>query len=223
MTRRLSARAVGAARGAEADGLGLVVQPQIRERAGGDEQDVLGVDDDEVVLVPVLGHVERHEALAPLEDLEQALLHALAADVARAGAVARALRAARDLVDLVDEDDAALGELDVLVGVVQELADHDLDVLAVVAGLGVLGGVGDHERHLQAAGQRARDVGLARPGRADQQQVRLLDQALLPRRLLRAPLQVVVGGDGDRALGALLADDVAVQIVEDLARRGEGA
>ena len=75
--------------------------------------------DDEVVLVPVLGDVERHEDLAPLEQLEQRLLHALAADVARAGAGARAVAAARDLVDLVDEDDPALGALDVLVGVVQ--------------------------------------------------------------------------------------------------------
>ncbi len=46
-------------------------EAQIGERAGGDEQDVLRVDDHEVVLVPVLGDVERHEALAPLEDLEQ--------------------------------------------------------------------------------------------------------------------------------------------------------
>ena len=123
----------------------------------------------------MLGDVERREDLAPLEQLEQRLLHALAADVARAGAGARPLAAARDLVDLVDEDDAALGQLDVLVGVVQELADHHLDVLAVVAGLRVLGGVGDGERHLQAVGQRARDVRLARAGRPEQQQVRLLD------------------------------------------------
>ena len=88
--------------------------------------------------------------------------------MSRAPAPVRApCAAARDLVDLVDEDDPALRELDVLVGVVQELADHDLDVLAVVAGLGVLGGVGDGERHLQAVGQRARDVRLARAGRPD--------------------------------------------------------
>ena len=102
----------------------------------------------------------------------------------------------------------------------KQLADHHLDVLAVVASLGVLGRVGDHERHLQAAGQRARDMGLARAGRSDQQQVRLLDEALLPRRLLRAALEVIVGGDGDGPLRAILPDDVPVQIVEDLARRG---
>ena len=105
--------------GAEAHGPWLVDEAQVGEGAGGDEQDVLGVDHHEVVLVPVLRDVERHEDLAPLEQLEQRLLHALAADVARAGAGARALAAARDLVDLVDEDDAALRQLDVLVGAVQ--------------------------------------------------------------------------------------------------------
>ena len=45
-----------------------------------------------------------------------------------------------------------------------------------------------------------------------QQDVRLLDQALAGRRRLGAALQVVVGGDGDRALGALLPDHVAIQV-----------
>ena len=137
----------------------------------------------------------------------------------RAGA--RALAAARDLVDLVDEHDPALGALHVLVGLVQELAHHHLDVLAVVAGLRVLGGVGDRERHLEAVGERARDVRLARAGRSEQEEVGLLHQALAGRRRLRAAFQVVVGGDGDRALGALLPDDVAIQVVEDLSRGQE--
>src|SRR5205085_5770175 len=81
---------------------------QIGERARADEEDVAGVDLDEIVLVPVLRDVEGNEDLAPFEELEQRLLHALAADVAAAGAGARASGPARDLVDLVDEDDPAL-------------------------------------------------------------------------------------------------------------------
>ena len=135
------------------------------------------------------------------------------------GAGAGAVAAAGDLVDLVDEHDPALRELDVLVGVVQELADHHLDILAVVAGLRVLGRVGDDERDVEAARQRARDVRLARAGRAQQQHVRLLDQALSRRGRLAAPFEVVVRGDGDGALGAVLADDVAIEIVVDLTRR----
>src|SRR5205085_1760956 len=82
---------------------------EVAERAGADEEDVAGVDLDEVVLVPVLRDVQRHEDLAPFEQLEQGLLDALAADVAAAGAGAHRAGAAGDLVDLVDEDDAALG------------------------------------------------------------------------------------------------------------------
>ena len=53
-----------------------------------------------------------------LDDLEQRLLHALARDVARDR---RVVALARDLVDLVDVDDAALRLLDVVVGVLQQL------------------------------------------------------------------------------------------------------
>ena len=72
-------------------------------------------------------------AIVPFEDFEQGLLHALAGDVAGDGGV---LALARDLVDLVDVDDAALGALDVVVGVLEQVEDDVLDVLADVAGLG---------------------------------------------------------------------------------------
>ena len=61
------------------------------ERAGGDEQDVVGLDR------PVLGVDGR-----PLDDRQQVALHALARDVR----AARRALVAGDLVDLVDEDDA---------------------------------------------------------------------------------------------------------------------
>ena len=48
----------------------------------------------------------------------------------------RVVALARDLVDLVDVDDAALRPLDVVVGVLQQVDDDVLDVLADVAGLG---------------------------------------------------------------------------------------
>ena len=212
-------RRCGSTRG-EADRLALLVGAQVGEGAGGDEQDVLGVDHDEVVFVPVLGHVQRDEQLAPLEDLQQRLLHPFAADVAPgAGAGARA--AAGDLVDLVDEHDAPLGALDVLVGPVEQFAHHDLHVFAVIARLGVFGGVGDGEGHLEQLGQGARDVGLARAGGPHHQDVGLAQEALAVRGGLPAPLEVVVGSDGHRALGPLLPDHVAVEVVVDLPRRGE--
>ena len=155
----------------------LVVHVQVAEGAGADEEDVCGVDLDEVVLVPVLGHVERDEDLASFEQLEQRLLHAFTADVAAAGAGARAVAASGDLVDLVDEDDAPLRLFDGVVGLEEELGDHDLHVLAVITGFGVLGGVDDSEGDTEAGREVAGDVGLSAAGGADEQDVGLPQQS----------------------------------------------
>ena len=100
----------------------------------------------------------RHAGHRALDDLEQRLLHALAGDVA---GDRRVLALARDLVDLVDVDDAALGALDVVVRRLEQVEDDVLDVLADVAGLGQRGGVGDRERHVEDLGQRLRQQRLA--------------------------------------------------------------
>ena len=80
-----------------------------------------------------------------------------------------------DLVDLVDVDDAALGRLDVEVGGVQQLQQQVLDVLADVAGLGQGGGVADGEGHVEDLGQGAGQQRLAAAGRADEEDVALVD------------------------------------------------
>ena len=103
------------------------------EGAAADEQDVAGVDLD-VFLVRVLAAALRRDVGdGALDDLQERLLHALAGDVA---GDRRVVGLARDLVDLVDVDDAALGALDVEVGGLDEAQQDVLDVLADVAGLG---------------------------------------------------------------------------------------
>ena len=141
------------------------------ERAAADEQDVGGVDLQELLLRVLAAALGRHVADRALDDLEQRLLHALAGDVARDR---RVVALARDLVDLVDVDDAALRLLDVVVGVLQQVDDDVLDVLADVARLGQVGGVRDRERDVQDARQRLREQRLAAARRAEQQDVRLL-------------------------------------------------
>ena len=89
------------------------------EGAAADEQDVRGVDLEELLLRVLAAALGRHVGDRALEDLQQRLLHALAGDVAGDGGV---LALARDLVDLVDVDDAALRLLDVVVGVLQQAA-----------------------------------------------------------------------------------------------------
>jgi hypothetical protein len=100
---------------------------------------------------------------------------------------------------------------------VGQVADDLLDVLADVADLGETGCLHLHERRVGQRGQAARDLGLAHTGRTDQQDVlrhHFVAQAVVE--LHAAP--AVAQRNGDCALGGLLADDVAVQFLHDLAR-----
>ena len=116
----------------------------------------------------------------------------------------------------------ALGGFEVEVGGVQQLEQDVLDVLADVAGLGQGGGVADGERDVQDPGQGAGQQGLAAAGRADQEDVGLVELDVgLGVLAVDQPLVVVVHGDGQDLLGAFLADDVRVELVLDLARGGD--
>src|SRR5438552_12154099 len=190
------------------------------EGAAAEEEDVRGVDLDELlvrVLPPALG---RHVGHRALEDLEQGLLDALARDVPCDRGV---LGLARDLVDLVDIDDAALGPLDVVIRRLEQAQDDVLDVLADVARLRERGGVGDGEGHPQHLGERLCEEGLAGARGADQEDVRFLqlDLARLAARL--DPLVVVVDRDGEDFLRPLLADHVLVEDILDLRGLGKRA
>src|SRR5262249_37962563 len=187
------------------------------ERAGADEEDVGRVDLDELLLRPVARAVGRDGRGLALEDLEERLLHALARDVARRR---RHAALARDLVDLVDADDAARGALDVAAGVAVERLDHRLHVLADVAGLGQRGRVGDGEGDVELAGERLREERLAAAGRSEEHDVALLDLDLGGLAAHPDALVVVVDGDGERLLRARLSDDVAIELGDDFLRCG---
>ena len=211
--------------GAEADALvadaALDHLVELRERAAADEEDVLGVDREEVLVRVLAAALRRHRGGRALEDLEQRLLHPLARDVARDR---RVVGLARDLVDLVDVDDPGLGLLDVEVGRLDQLEQDVLDVLADVAGLGQRRGVGDREGDVEDPGEGLGEQRLAAAGRAEQEDVRLLELDRVVLALCLGDLDalvVVVDGDRERALGGLLADDVLVEDVVDLSRLGK--
>ena len=142
------------------------------ERATADEQDVRRVDLDELLVRVLASTLRRHRGGRPLEDLQQRLLHTLARHVTRDR---RVLGLARDLVDLVDVDDPGLGLLHVVVGSLDQLQQDVLDVFADVPSLGERGRVRDGERHLEKPRERLGEQRLAATGRADQQDVRLLE------------------------------------------------
>ena len=188
------------------------------EGAAADEQDVGGVDLEELLVRVLAAALRRHVGDRAFEDLQQRLLDALARDVAGDRGV---LVLAADLVDFVDVDDALLALLDVAAGRLQQLEDDVLDVLADVAGLGQRRRVDDGEGDGQQLGQRLREQRLAGAGRADQQDVRLgqLDVVAAARLLLDLdPLVVVVDRDRELLLGLFLADDVLVEELLDFLR-----
>ena len=185
------------------------------EGAAADEQDVRRVDLDEVLVGMLAAALRRDVGDGALEDLEQRLLDALARDVAGDRGV---VGLAGDLVDLVDVDDPALGPGDVEVGRLDEAQQDVLDVLADVAGLGQRRRVGDAERDVEDARQGLGEERLAGAGRPDEQDVRLLELDLVDLVAGVDPLVVVVDRDREDLLGPLLADDVLVERVLDLAR-----
>ena len=125
-----------------------------------------------------------------------------------------------DLVHFVDIDDAALGRLDVEVGGVEQLEEQVLDIFADVAGLGEGGGVADGEGDIEDLGQGAGEQGLAAAGRADQEDVALIDFDVGVAFIADAePFVVVMDSDGEDFLGAVLADHVLIDFFLDGAGR----
>src|SRR5581483_11748716 len=185
------------------------------EGAAADEQDIRRIDLDEFLVRMLAAALRRNRGDRPLDQFQQSLLHALARDVAGDRGV---VGLAGDLVDLVDVDDAALRLVDVVVALLQQLLDDVLHVLADVTRLGERGRVRHDERHVEQPRQRLCEQRLARPGGADQQDIRFreLDVVLLLRRL--QPLVVVVDRYREDFLGGVLTDHVLVQDVTDLVR-----
>ena len=103
-------------------------------------------------------------------------------------------------------------------GQLDKVADHRLDVAADVADLGELRRFDLDERRLRELRQAAGDFGLADAGRADHQDVLRRD---FVGDLRRQPLpsNAIAKRNRDRALGLRLADDVLVELGDDLARR----
>ena len=174
----------------------------------------------------------RNASHRALKNLKQRLLNALARNVAGDGEV---LGLAGDLVDLVHVDNAHLSALNVAIGSIDKLEQDVLHVLANVTGLGERSGVGDGKRHLEDAGERLGQQGLAGTGGTEQQDVGLGElylvhivvelraHAVVKGRHRGTALDhaaiVVVHGHRHGALGVLLTHNIGRKLVIDLVRR----
>ena len=164
------------------------------------------------MLAATLRRNVRHRAF---DDLEERLLHPFARNVARDRWV---VGLAGDLVDLVDIDDAALRALNVAIGRLDQAEQDVLNVFTNIASLGQARGIGNAERHVKESGERLRKERLAGTGRSNKEDVRLGDLHTIGNVRCANALIVVVHANGERALGALLADDMLVECRMDHAR-----
>ena len=101
-------------------------------------------------------------------NFQKRLLHAFARHVA---CDRRIVGLARNLVDFVDIDNAALRALNIVIGRLQQLQNDVFDVFTHITGFGQRGGISHGERHIENTRQRLRQQRLAGARRADQQNV----------------------------------------------------
>ena len=201
---------------------------QTDESAAADEKNLLGVHLDVFLVRMFATALRRHIADGAFENLQERLLHAFSGDVA---CDADVLRLAADLVDLVDVNDAHLGALDIVVGILKEPQNDVFDILAHIARFGHRRRIGDAERNIQNARQRSRQERLARAGRSDQQDValfdfdlgertELVDRCVEGRAVLQDALVMIVDRDREDLLGLLLPDDMLIELAHDFGGLG---
>ena len=157
----------------------------------------------------------RNAGYGAFQDLQQRLLHAFTRHIAGDRGI---VRFSRDLIDLVDIDDAALCVFDIVIRRLQQLQDDVFDILADITGFRQRGRIGDGERHIENSRQCLRQQRLSGTCRSDQENVRLRQFDVVVLALMIEPLVVVMDGDREHFFGLILADDIVIQHFADLAR-----
>ena len=160
------------------------------ERTAADEEDVARIDLDIFLVGMLATTLRRHVHGGSLEQLQQSLLHAFTADIARNR---RIVRLAGDFVDFVDENDAALRCLDIVVGHLQQSAQNRLDILADVACLGENRCIDNRKRHVEQSGDGAGDERFSRTRRTSHNDVRFFDFDIVLDGLLQTFVVVIDG------------------------------
>ena len=170
----------------------------------------MGVDVDIFLVGMLASTLWWHVHHGSLKEFEQSLLHALTAHVA---GDRRVVGLTRDFVDLVDEDDAPLGSLHIIVGHLEQSGEDALHVLTHISGLGEDGGIDDGEGNVEKFGYRACEQCLSRTGAPHHDDIALLYLHPIGIVGLLESFVVVVNGNGEITLGLILPDDILVEIV----------
>src|SRR5699024_7570560 len=156
------------------------------------------------------------------QDLQQCLLYTFTGDITRYGWI---IRLARNLIYLIDVDNAAACSVHIEVRCLQQFEQDVLYVFADITSLSQRRGVCDSERNVQHARESLRQVGLTGTSRSKHQDIRLrnlnffISLGSFPgarrfsslRLFSLDALVVVVHRYRQHALGRILANNVLVE------------
>ncbi len=164
------------------------------------------------MLAPALRRDRGHGAF---HQFQQGLLHAFAAHITGDAGV---FGFARDFINFVDIDDAALCTLDIVFGRLQQLEDNVFNIFPDIARFGQRRRIGHGKGHIQNTRQRLRQQRLTAARGPDQQDVGFR-QFDVPTLLgVVETFIVVVHGNRQHPFGHRLPDHVIVQNITDVFR-----
>ena len=188
---------------------------QAVKRTAADEQNVLGVDLDKLLLRVLAAALRRHIADGAFQNFQQRLLHALAAHIAGDG---RVFALARDLIDLIDVNNADLCLGNIKIRRLDQLEQNVLHILAHISGLGKGGGIRNGKGHTQHFCQRLCQQSFAGARGAQQQHIAFL-QLDFGALTAQNALIVVVHRNRQHLFGFFLPHHILIQAFLDLLGR----
>ena len=207
--------------GVEAHGVGVHALCYLAldavEGATADEKDVACVNVHIVLVRMLTASLRWHVYHGAFKQFQQALLHTLATHVAGdAGIVALT----GNLVNLVDEDDALLCGLYIIVGHLKQSRQDALNVFAHIASLGKHRGVDNGEGHVEQACDGACQQGFTCAGASHHNDIALFNLYAALVVWLTQTLVVVIHGHREITFCLVLANDIFVKILFYLCRLG---
>ena len=136
------------------------------------KENVLGIDLNKFLVGVLSTTLRRNVGYRSFQDFEKCLLHTLTRNVARDRAI---FALARDLVDLVDIDNAALCLFDIKIGRLNQTQKNVFYVLTDVSRFGKRGGIGNGKGYLQCFGKRLRQIRFTNTRGANEKNIAFLN------------------------------------------------
>ena len=151
--------------------------------------------------------LRRNRGNRALEYFKESLLHTFSGDISGDRYIFALFG---DFVNFIDVNNAVFGTFHIFSRCLNQFEQDVLNILTDITGLCERGCIRNRKGHIQNLCERLRNVGLTRTGRAEHQNIALLNFDLGVR-IGHDALIVIVDRDREHTLRALLAYDIVVQ------------